>query len=141
MFLPFHYTVLLYSSMSDTGGTDEQRWLTQLRKGLLEICTLVVLSQEDGYGYQIVQRLKQVDGLTMNEGTVYPILARLHREGCLATYRQHSESGPPRKWFQLTQAGRDRLVSMVREWSRLYRGVELLLQEGVNPMEQKRYER
>ncbi|MBC8328377.1 MAG: PadR family transcriptional regulator [Planctomycetes bacterium] len=124
--------------MTDTHSSDEQRWLTQLRKGLLEVCTLVVLSQEDGYGYQIVQRLKQVDGLTMNEGTVYPILQRLHREGCLATYRQPSESGPPRKWFQLTQAGRERLLSMIREWGRLHRGVQQLLHEGVDALEEKR---
>ena len=123
--------------MTDTASADEHRWLIQLRKGLLEICTLVVLSQEDGYGYQIVQRLKQVDGLTMNEGTVYPILQRLHREGCLKTYRQPSESGPPRKWFQLTTAGRDRLQSMIREWSRLHRGVEQLLEEGGGPLEER----
>ncbi len=109
---------------------DEQRWLTQLRKGLLEVCTLLVLQQGDGYGYQIVQRLKQVDGLTMNEGTVYPILQRLHREGCLATYRQPSESGPPRKWFQLTPAGRERLRQMIQAWGLLSRGVEQLLAEG-----------
>ncbi len=127
--------------MADTGPPQEQRWLTQLRKGLLEICTLVVLSQEDGYGYQIVQRLKQVDGLTMNEGTVYPILQRLHREGCLATYRRPSESGPPRKWFQLTEAGRDRLLSMVREWSRLHHGVHQLLNEGLDAAEAKLYEK
>ena len=76
----------------------------------------------------------------MNEGTVYPILARLHREGCLSTYRQQSESGPPRKWFQLTGPGRERLVSMVAEWSRLHRGVEQLLREGADPMKQKRSE-
>jgi PadR family transcriptional regulator PadR len=115
--------------MADTHEPAEQRWLTQLRKGLLEICTLAVLRQEDGYGYQIVQRLKQVDGLTMNEGTVYPILARLHREGCLETYRQPSDSGPPRKWFRLTPAGAERLRSMSLEWERLHDGFRRLLAE------------
>jgi PadR family transcriptional regulator, regulatory protein PadR len=108
-----------------------QRWIIQMRKGLLELCILAVLQREDGYGYLIVQRLKQVPDLTMNEGTVYPILQRLHREGCLSTYRLPSENGPPRRWFRLTDFGRVRLLEMTQRWQRMHQGVDLLLQAGL----------
>ncbi len=115
------------STPSDPG----QRWIIQMRKGLLELCILAVLQREDGYGYLIVQRLKQVPDLTMNEGTVYPILQRLHREGCLSTYRMPSENGPPRRWFQLTDSGRDRLEQMKERWQRMHQGVDLLVRAGM----------
>ncbi len=108
-----------------------QRWIIQMRKGLLELCILAVLQREDGYGYLIVQRLKQVPDLTMNEGTVYPILQRLHREGCLSTYRLPSENGPPRRWFRLTDFGRVRLLEMTQRWQRMHQGVDLLLHAGL----------
>ncbi|NQU50868.1 MAG: PadR family transcriptional regulator [Planctomycetes bacterium] len=108
-----------------------QRWIIQMRKGLLELCILAVLQREDGYGYLIVQRLKQVPDLTMNEGTVYPILQRLHREGCLSTYRLPSENGPPRRWFRLTDFGSVRLLEMTQRWQRMHQGVDLLLQAGL----------
>ncbi|MBC8404026.1 MAG: PadR family transcriptional regulator [Planctomycetes bacterium] len=115
-----------------------QRWIIQMRKGLLELCILAVLQREDGYGYLIVQRLKQVPDLTMNEGTVYPILQRLHREGCLSTYRLPSENGPPRRWFRLTDFGRVRLLEMTQRWQRMHQGVDLLVQAGLpqNPEKQ-----
>ena len=115
-----------------------QRWIIQMRKGLLELCILAVLQREDGYGYLIVQRLKQVPDLTMNEGTVYPILQRLHREGCLSTYRLPSENGPPRRWFRLTDFGRVRLLEVTQRWQRMHQGVDLLVQAGLpqNPEKQ-----
>ncbi len=102
-----------------------------MRKGLLELGILAVLQQGDAYGYKIVQELKQVAGLAMNEGTVYPILQRLHREGCLSTTRRPSESGPPRRWFRLTRSGRRRLDRMSQEWERLSCGIASLLHEGL----------
>ena len=77
-------------------------------------------------------------GLTMNEGTVYPILQRLHREGCLSTYRLPSENGPPRRWFRLTDFGRVRLLEMTQRWQRMHQGVDLLVQAGLpqNPEKQ-----
>lgn len=107
-----------------------QRWLTQMRKGLLELSILAVLSREDGYGYLIVQRLKQIQELTMNEGSVYPILQRLHREGCLSTYRMPSKTGPPRRWFKLTDIGRERYTALVERWRILGAGVDQLLEHG-----------
>lgn len=117
--------------VKSTPSDPSQRWITQMRKGLLELCILAVLQREDGYGYLIVQRLKQVPDLTMNEGTVYPILQRLHREGCLSTYRMPSENGPPRRWFQLTESGRARLEQMAERWQRMHQGVSLLIQGGL----------
>lgn len=114
-----------------TPSDPSQRWIIQMRKGLLELGILAVLQGGDGYGYSIVQRLKQVPDLTMNEGTVYPILQRLHREGCLSTYRMPSENGPPRRWFQLTDVGRERLEQMTLRWQRMHQGVDLLLRAGL----------
>ncbi len=125
--------------MPKSNPTDPgQRWIIQMRKGLLELCILAVLQREDGYGYSIVQRLKQVPDLTMNEGTVYPILQRLHREGCLSTYRMPSENGPPRRWFQLTDSGRVRLEQMTLRWQRMHQGVDLLLRAGLPQTPEKK---
>ncbi len=59
-------------------------WITQLRKGVLELCILNAMSDDDVYGYDIVKRLGQIDGLVVREGTIYPILSRLKRGDHLA---------------------------------------------------------
>jgi PadR family transcriptional regulator PadR len=119
-------------------GENQQRWVTQLRKGLLDFCLLTALRREDGYGYLIVQRLKRIEGLTMAEGTVYPILQRLYREGSLSTYHKPSENGPPRKWFKLTARGRKRLAAMDDQWRSLCEGVAQLRAEGLPNNNEKR---
>ena len=84
-----------------------QLWVTQFRKGLVELCVMATLAEGEAYGYQIVERLGQVSGLTITESTVYPLLARLGRDGLLAVRSAPSSSGPPRRYYHLTESGRE----------------------------------
>ena len=101
-------------------------WVTQLRKGLLEYCILSVLRLEEGYGYEVVMRLKSIDELGVTESTVYPILSRLRVDGYLAVRTEPSPSGPPRRYFSLTSLGRHHLESMDRYWDTLHHSISKL---------------
>lgn len=101
-------------------------WITQLRKGLLEYCVLLVLRRGESYGYEIVQALKRVEDLSTSESTVYPILGRLRDEGCLRSRDERSGSGPPRRYFSMTPRGKVRLAEMNAYWPALVRAMEQL---------------
>ena len=94
-------------------------WITQLRKGVLEYCVLLVVKGGASYGYEIVQALKKMSDLEVGESTVYPILSRLAEEGCLARRREASPNGPPRTYLSLTVAGELRMEAMGSYWRRL----------------------
>jgi PadR family transcriptional regulator PadR len=112
--------------MSDTFY---ENWTTQLRKGLLELAILNALGSGPLYGYDIVRRLGDVDSLVINEGTVYPILSRLRNEQYVESYIEESSSGPPRKYYRLTQRGRDELGRMNQHWSLLHDAIGSLRKE------------
>ena len=102
-------------------------WVTQLRKGIGELVVLAALRQGEAYGYELLQRINQTDGLGMTESTVYPLLARLTEDGCLTVRAAASKSGPPRRYYKLTRLGRSRLKEMTHLWSDFSCGVETLL--------------
>ena len=77
---------------------------TQFRKGVLEICVLTLISKKDMYGYEIVQNISKV--IEVNEGTIYPILRRLTKEGYFETYILESNEGPARKYYKITDSGK-----------------------------------
>ena len=88
-------------------------WVTQLRKGLVELMVLHVLRRGESYGYEIVQALRQIEALAVSESTVYPILARLRADKYLKVREEPSAAGgPPRRVFGLTAPGRVRLAEM-----------------------------
>ena len=99
-------------------------WVTQLRKGILEFCVLKVLEDASLYGYDIVRQLRTLQVLGISEGTIYPILSRLRREGLLKTYLEESPEGPARKYYQLTNRGTDMLGEMRNVWTAMTQGVE-----------------
>ena len=101
-------------------------WITQLRKGLLEYCVLLVLRRGESYGYEIVQALKRVEDLSTSESTVYPILGRLRDEGCLRSRDVPSGSGPSRRYFSMTPRGKVRLAEMNAYWPALVKAMEQL---------------
>lgn len=101
-------------------------WTTQLRKGLLDLCVLNVIRRERLYGYDIVRRLGEIDGLMIGEGTVYPILNRLKTEGLVSTTLEESPDGPARKYYQLTDHGRARLAEMNERWAAIEEGLATL---------------
>jgi PadR family transcriptional regulator PadR len=107
--------------------TEIDDWISQMRRGLLELSVLALLDGEASYGYEIVSRLAVVAQLASGEGTVYPLLRRLRREGLLEAFWQESASGPPRQYYRLTPAGRSTLNRMRRQWRELGHGIDQLL--------------
>ncbi|MCC6679634.1 MAG: PadR family transcriptional regulator [Phycisphaeraceae bacterium] len=105
-------------------------WTTQLRKGLVELAVLAALRRHEAYGYQLLQRINARPGLNLNEATVYPLLARLTREGCLTTRTADSPQGPPRRYYQLTEAGIERYEKMLRMWRAASGSLEQLIGEA-----------
>ena len=105
--------------------------LSQLRRGAVEYCVLALLRDGERYGFELVRRLSEVDGLVTSEGTIYPLLTRLRRDQLVTTFWQESESGPPRRYYRLTEGGRAALDRFSEEWRRFRDGVDGLLgQEG-----------
>jgi len=103
-------------------------WVTQLRKGLAELSVLAALEHEEAYGYQIVDRLKAVAGLELTESTVYPLLARLAAGRFLSVRTVDSPSGPPRRYYRLTELGRKRYYSLVGQWKTIRESVNLMIE-------------
>jgi PadR family transcriptional regulator len=94
-------------------------WITQLRKGALELAVLNALNGDRLYGYDIVRLLRRHDGLMIGDGTVYPILSRLKADGLVRATIEDSPDGPPRKYYEMTRAGRDALMEMNDAWQSL----------------------
>lgn len=86
----------------------------QLKKGVLGLCVLALLSRGDSYAYEIASRM--ADAVDMGEGTIYPLMRRMQSEGLVTTYLEESPSGPPRKYYRITETGRSRLAAQVEEW-------------------------
>ena len=86
----------------------------QYKKGVLELCVLALLHGGDRYGYDVSDYLsKQVD---ISDGTVYPILRKLKKDGFLSTYLSEESGGPPRKYYSITEAGREEFQRARDEW-------------------------
>jgi PadR family transcriptional regulator len=104
--------------------------LSQLRRGVIEYCVLALLRDEERYGFDIVRSLEQVDGMVTSEGTIYPLLARLRRDGLVASTWRESLSGPPRRYYRLTVEGRSALDDFIVEWERFRTAVGRFMGEG-----------
>lgn len=98
-------------------------WITQIRRGLLELCILNALTKEHVYGYDVVRQLREIKYMVIGEGTIYPILSRLKREGLVTTTLEESPEGPARKYYTLTARGREVLSEMNRIWQHVLDGV------------------
>lgn len=98
---------------------------SQMRKGMLEYCVLLLLNREASYANDIISRLKDAE-LIVVEGTLYPLLTRLKKEGLLSYEWRESTQGPPRKYYALTDDGRAALEGLDTAWNELTRTVGLL---------------
>ncbi len=97
----------------------------QLKKGVLALCVLALLSRADNYAYEIASKLaKDID---MGEGTIYPLMRRMQSDGLVETYLVESQSGPPRKYYRLTQAGHASFAQQKSEWAAFTSAVEGIL--------------
>lgn len=97
----------------------------QLKKGALELCVLALLSQHDSYAYEIASQLS--DAIGMGEGTIYPLMRRLQSDRLVETYLVESTSGPSRKYYRLTEAGKASFGSQKSAWSSFSGAVEAIL--------------
>ena len=105
-------------------------WRSQIRRGTLEYCILLMLRRRSCYGYEILQRLGRCAVTTATESTVYPLLRRLQKDGYLsASWQESAEGLPPRKYYALTPAGEEYLSAMSADWDSLLRMVDLLKEE------------
>jgi PadR family transcriptional regulator PadR len=101
----------------------------QMRKGVLELCTLAIIAENDAYASDIIEKLKSSD-LIVVEGTLYPLLTRLKNDGLLQYRWEESTSGPPRKYYQLTEEGESSLVSLKSSWVELTSAVEKIISKN-----------
>ena len=105
-------------------------WTVQVRKGVLELCILNALSEEERYGYDLVKTLVGIPGLGVTEGTLYPLLSRLRVAGMVSTRLEESSQGPARKYYSLTREGRKIMAIMNDYLETLNHGTRQMLSKG-----------
>jgi PadR family transcriptional regulator PadR len=110
--------------MGKDGQYEETK--VQMRKGMLEFCTLLIISRGKAYASDILKELKDAD-LIVVEGTLYPLLNRLKTEGLLDYDWEESSSGPPRKYYSLTTKGKEKLTQLKATWKSLVASITSLL--------------
>jgi len=100
----------------------------QLKKGVLALCVLALLSHADSYAYEIASRLtKDID---MGEGTIYPLMRRMQSDGLVETYLVESSAGPPRKYYRLTEAGKQSYQGQKDAWASFSGSVDQIVFGG-----------
>ena len=112
-------------------GMDEGAETTELRRGVLGPCVLALLAERPRFGLELVRDLSRADGLLTSEGTVYPLLSRLRRDGMVDTTWQESKSGPPRRYYRLTRSGEAAVRSFSDQWQLFRNAVDRVLAEEV----------
>lgn len=105
---------------------------TQMRRGVLEYSILLVLRSGDEYASSIIQKLKDVDIIVV-EGTLYPLLIRLKNLGMLSYRWEESPQGPPRKYYMITDKGREQLSELDATWQELVKSVESIRNASLLP--------
>ena len=110
-------------------GEDRKSIGRELRRGSLELIVLHLLASGEAYGYEIVSKLvAETNGaLEVTDGTLYPVLYRLERAGFVSVRWETPERGVPRKYYRLTDAGRDELVQLTQEWTTFATAMAALL--------------
>jgi PadR family transcriptional regulator PadR len=113
--------------VDDQRTADTAALPSQLRRGVLEYCVLALLRDGERYAVELVQELGSKEGLVTSEGTLYPLLSRLRKDGVVETTWRESPGGPPRRYYALTPAGRAVLDVFTGEWQRFRETVDGIL--------------
>src|SRR5699024_5077587 len=100
----------------------------QFKKGILEICVLVLLDKKDCFDYELVQEISEK--IEISEGSMYPLLRRLTKDGWCTTYFKESSSGPARKYYTLTDKGKRHLEEQLQEWEVFSHAVNTFIKGG-----------
>lgn len=109
---------------------------SQLMRGTLEGCILKIISQKTTYGYEIMEYLRAVGFRDMAEGTIYPLLMRLEKQGNISAALLPSPLGPKRKYFTITESGKQYLESFEACWNQLFQAVSHIMKTEVPADEQ-----
>lgn len=100
---------------------------TQFKKGVIEICVLSILKKREHYGYELVQKISK--SIEISEGTLYPLLRRLKKEGYLKTTIKESKEGPPRKYYFLTKKGETKEKELTQDWISFSKKIDSILKK------------
>jgi PadR family transcriptional regulator PadR len=102
----------------------------QFKKGVLELCVLSLLTRRDYYGYELVECISKY--INISEGTIYPLLSRFRKENYVTTYLKESQEGPPRKYYRITEKGKETYEELLREWEAFTIGVNKIIRGKLN---------
>jgi PadR family transcriptional regulator PadR len=109
---------------------DLNAWKAQLRKGAAELAALVILERKESYGLELLERIQGTGGLALSDGSIYPLLNRLQKDGKIrGRWVEDPEATHPRKYYTLTDEGRELLAEMLAEWARFEAGMRQILGE------------
>ncbi|MFW0779323.1 PadR family transcriptional regulator [Rossellomorea marisflavi] len=103
---------------------------SQLLKGVLEGCLLSIISKGETYGYEMIEKLAQHGFTMVKEGSIYPLLLRMKKDGLVNTIQKEQPSGgPKRKYYRLTEAGQEELDQFKMRWNEMATSVNRLIEE------------
>lgn len=103
--------------------------MTQMLKGILDGCLLAIIKEGEIYGYELATKLESYGFTNFSEGTIYPLLLRMQKEGLVSTTLRKSTAGPKRKYYTLTEKGEKELEIFIRKWDHLSLNVNNVLQK------------
>lgn len=104
-------------------------WESQVRKGMLDFIILHALRSKERYGYEMIKTIKAIVGMNISEGTIYPLLNRLDKEGMISSRWIEKETGIPRKYYQITEKGSHILKNMDNFWEQFVSSLRLLIEQ------------
>ena len=105
----------------------DSNWLSQAKRGILELCILNLVNRQSMYGYQIVKQLTLVPGLVLTAGTVYPLLSRLKIAGLVTSELIESPQGPARRTYILTPTGREHMIAINKSWRDIVTAINMFI--------------
>ena len=100
---------------------------TQLLKGVLDMCLLAIIAEEPSYGYEMARKLESRGLALVGDGSIYPLLSRLQRQGLVESFTKESSGGPPRKYYRIAEEGQRLLDEWIGEWRTVRNGVERVI--------------
>lgn len=101
--------------------------ITQMKKGILPLVVLLIISKQDSYGYQISSEIEKTLGFEVADGTIYPILMRLCKDELIEPYWVQKDSGMPRKYYKITEIGRKYIVNLTNYYLNITNRIEQLI--------------
>ena len=126
----YNHILRLYLVIQDKKCGDFCMSQTQMMKGILDGCLLAIIKEKECYGYEMAEELSQYGFDAISEGTIYPLLLRMQREGLVTSVRKDSTAGPKRKYYSLTNKGEQALDHFLKRWTQLEKSVNAIIKKG-----------